>query len=306
LQDSEIRGAGAVYLPRYKNIIHRPVCNHGVKGELAPPAADLPPPTSCRPTATRSGLPSMTSSQPSARHVRARSAGTTALPLREIQPRIPMVTAATSVATPPSASELAALASRRADPAISGRLLVKKVAKFAKPAIMAPSLSAGLAPLGCVQELIPSPWPPVALGKTPGMCSPDEPAAVLLAVSDFATPAGATVDLQPSSSGGKGSGEDQFQGAPRPPDVLLAGTTQLCLWSSAADNEDEDDAVEEVLAPQTPPTTSKASDSCRASMGHKAEVSEGWREVLPRCSLGCLASPAPVLVPRPIPAWLHG
>jgi hypothetical protein len=71
-----------------------------------------------------------------------------------------------------------------------------------------------------------------------------------------------------------------------PPDVLLAGTKQPSLWSSAAEAEDEDEdhVEEEELAPQTPPAASKAS-ACRECVGREAEVSGGWQKVLPRHSL---------------------
>jgi hypothetical protein len=93
----------------------------------------------------------------------------------------------------------------------------------------------------------------------------------------------ATQPLLATSGGISG---DQFQGTPNPPDVLLAGTKQPSLWSSAAEAEDEDEdhVEEEELALQTPPAASKAS-ACRECVGREAEVSGGWQKVLPRHSL---------------------
>lgn len=47
------------------------------------------------------------------------------------------------------------------------------------------------------------------------------------------------------------------------------------LWSSADDDEDEDVADEEELAPRTPRAASMATASCTATVGREAEKSRG-------------------------------
>jgi hypothetical protein len=55
------------------------------------------------------------------------------------------------------------------------------------------------------------------------------------------------------------SGQELFQRASNPHDVMLEGTGHPGIWSSAAN--DEDDFVEKGLAPQTPMVATAADDS---------------------------------------------
>jgi hypothetical protein len=95
-----------------------------------------------------------------------------------------MLATAASLVTPPSAVALAAavLASRRSDPTVQGRLIVKKSSMAARVAVLAPPPgAAALVPLSSVLEPPSSPWPPLALDRTPRQHSAVAPAAGLLA-----------------------------------------------------------------------------------------------------------------------------
>jgi hypothetical protein len=96
-----------------------------------------------------------------------------------------------------------------------------------------------------------------------------------------------------ASLGSIASSEEKFLGAYISHDVMLAGTRRPSLWSSAANDEEEEE-----LAPQTLRDASKAISSCKMSVVREVEVAGGWYEVLLWCGS---APPAPASLP--IPFW---
>ncbi|XBI96188.1 hypothetical protein VPH35_032508 [Triticum aestivum] len=192
----------------------------------------------------------------------------------------PAATAATS--TPPAAALAALDVVPSAD--ASDRLLLS-------PATMA-SASLPLMPTGFAPAAIPGPTPEIL---RVGMLQPGTHRP--------------TLRLVPDGSNGLTSGELLLQHGPSATDLRLLGpaTGQPISWSSlAAEDEDEDEDDEE-LVPRTPTSAAKCSvPPTRPCVVHETEACGGWRKVLPRRGPRHSTLSAPVVAPRPLPAWLHG
>lgn len=90
--------------------------------------------------------------------------------------------------------------------------------------------------------------------------------------------------------------------APSSSEMLLPDTGQFVLWSSAVDEDDD----EEELAPQVPSMASIDIDSGEVGVRRVVDASGGWL-VVPswRCP-HCPTLSTPALAPRSILAWLTG